>query len=131
MKSIKAILLALALSVSVTACSTTDLIKAATSVVGVSTEKPMVGIDTEIGDDQLNTGTSTQTEFDDVEGDVQVNNNNQKPSKNVNNTEQVTFNESMSPFAILLIAFLAMFGALGWMLPSWAEMRSNVKGKKQ
>ncbi len=128
MKSIKAILLALVLSVSVTACSTTDLIKAGTAALGVSTEKPMVGIDTRIGDDQLNTGTSTQ--FDDVEGDVQVNNNNQKPSKNVNNTEQVTFNESMSPFAILLIAFMAVFGAVGWMLPSWAEMRSNVKGKK-
>ena len=127
MRRLYAILLALTLTVG---CSTTDVLKAATGALGGATSEPLVGIETDIGDKQINTGTSTSNSLDNVEGNVQLNNNNQKQTKNVNSAEQVTFNERMSPFALILIAFLTMFGAIGWMLPSWAEMRANVKGKK-
>lgn len=115
---------------SVVSCSTTDLIKAGAGALGVTSQEPMLSIDTEVGDDTAVIGDTSalETSFHEVEGDVLVNNSNQKTNKNVEKAEQVTFNESMSPFALMLIAFLAVFGAIGWMLPSWSQMRKQAKG---
>lgn len=129
MNKFKSTIASLLLILSVSACSTTDLLKAGAGALGVSTQEPMVGIETEVGDDTVVMGDaiSPSTTFDDVEGDVRVSNNNTK--NKIEEAEQVVVNENMSPFAIMLIAFLSVFAALGWMLPSYAEMRKHVKNR--
>lgn len=130
MKSkVKALLLAFALSVGVTACSWSDAVKGIGAVTGITEEKPLVGVDTEVGDDTVVVGEriETTTEFNEVGGNVAVTNHQERNT--VDKAGTVTYNE-FSPMVMIIIGFLSVFGMIGWMLPSWSELWRRLRNKE-
>jgi len=107
-------LLATVLALGTAACSTTDLLKAAGGALGVSSSEPMVGIDTEIGDDVATLGDSQSLSFDDVEGDVAIDTTNNKNS--VDKAQNVTYNE-FTPLTMGIMGFLGILAIVGWAAP--------------
>lgn len=119
----KAFLMALMLSMSVSACSWKDAVSTVGALTGTNQEKPLVGVDTEVGDDTVVVGDTVEntTGFDEAEisGDVQVNNHQERNT--VDTAREVTYNE-FSPLVMIIIAFLSVFGAVGWLAPSAKEL---------
>lgn len=142
MNKLRALMLAVLLSIGVSSCSTTDLIKGAGSALGITQEEPMIGIDTEVGDDTaqigktLNTSTNQNTnpEFDDVEGNVVVNTQNSASTshqeKTVTKAEEVNFYD-VSPFALFCMLFLSIFGSIGWLAPSAKDLWKMWKNREK
>lgn len=100
----------IALPLLLTACTATDVVK---NVAGAAlgTDKGGLTVDTELqnGDKTVNVGETdnSETVVEDNEGTVNIQTT--KTDKSFAQAGQVTINESMSPYEILL---------LGWLIPS-------------
>lgn len=114
MKSIKTALFAAFILSLTTACTPSDALNALKGAVGVSTNEPMVAIDTDVGDKQATLGDSQTLYIDDVEGPVAIDTTNNKNS--VDNAQNVTYNE-FTPLTMSIMGVLVALALVGWAAP--------------
>lgn len=109
--------IALAVALAISGCSS---LNPASAVVGALTEKPMLAVDTQVGERTQTLGTNSNDKIDvsDTEGPVTVTSN--KVKQSIQQAEKVIIQEDVPMWVWLLCI-------IGWMLPSPGEIYREIK----